>query len=34
MNTNKPTKKERISALLLGITATILWLAVVILIGQ
>jgi hypothetical protein len=34
MDTNKPTKSERLNALLIGFLATILWLAIVILIGQ
>lgn len=34
MNMNEPTKRERITAVLIGITATVLWGALVILIGR
>ena len=34
MNTNKPTKRERLNAVFIGIAATVLWAAVVVLIGQ
>jgi len=34
MNTNKPTPRERITAVLIGIAATVGWALIVILIGQ
>lgn len=34
MNANKPTPRERLNAVFIGIMATVLWTAVVVLIGQ